>query len=958
MEDKKCGPLIDGGKVAVLRYAENLKSTPLVPATCMHVLTNILYLLSTGETFSESQLSDLFFKITRLFQSKNESLRRMVYLLIRAIKVSDTERFMVTSELSKDVNCQNDLYRGNALRTLSRILDASTAQQQERYLVNALVDKNPFVASAAHICALNLLATAPEVVKRWVNEITESLTSRNPMVQFHALALSFEVKRADNLALQKVVTSLVRAHKSPFAECLLVRYAVQIIRHERTLGLECPKPMMDFIESCLRTRPESVTYEAAKAFCELAEMDDMNRGGSLVFGYDLAPAITVLQIMLTSPKPIVRFAGMRVLQRLSQHRAHVVARCTNDVEPLLNDQNRSVATLALTTLLKTGNEANVDKLVKQISAFVNDISDSFKLEIVNAVKCLCLQYPSKHRLLLAFLSSNLREEGSFELKSEIVEALIELCTKIAALQEPALLHLCEFIEDCEYPSLSAQVLYYLSSAVPRMSSPSKYVRFIYNRLILENTVVRAAGVYALTEIAHQYPPLRNDVMTLLTCCLTDTDDEVRERTNTYWRSLSALEKTGAEKEASVDLLSLDGAAALNPDAAAAAAGTDAASTAASVGALDDLLDPEVDVSVDALCESLQSHLASAQQDTTFDLSSVPERAVYDRERAAAASPGSSPAPLLHTPAGGGGGLDTSSAAGPGSALRRPSDGGASRSAALLENIRSRTSSIVAAADLGPLLSSTKGEPLTEREAEYTVTVVKHFFKDYLLLQLLVTNTMQQQELAQVVAQLTPLEGCGFTILGVEPIPSITFNTTGDALVVLKKNCDERAALAHYCVGGFDAKLTYVVKEEGDDIGIDDAYPLERLYVTTANYVTPCPLRPGEFHGFWDSLEPGKGSGEEDSSFEVVGKFQLSFKALKPAVAALATALNMAPCDKTDEVDTDSSKHTLVLSGSYSGGTQVLCKALVLVDAEKGVLMKLATRCSNEYVCKLMNTVFG
>ena len=46
---------------------------------------------------------------------------------------------------------------------------------------------------------------------------------RGVQVQFHALALLYELKKGDRLALHKVVTSMARnSLKSPMAECLLV----------------------------------------------------------------------------------------------------------------------------------------------------------------------------------------------------------------------------------------------------------------------------------------------------------------------------------------------------------------------------------------------------------------------------------------------------------------------------------------------------------------------------------------------------------------------------------------------------------------------------------------------------------------------------------------------------------------------------------------------------------------
>lgn len=63
-----------------------------------------------------------------------------------------------------------------------------------------------------------------------------------------------------------------------------------------------------------------------------------------------------------------------------------VTTCNVDLENLIADQNRSIATLAITTLLKTGAETSVDRLMKQISTFVSEISDEFKIVVIQAIQ--------------------------------------------------------------------------------------------------------------------------------------------------------------------------------------------------------------------------------------------------------------------------------------------------------------------------------------------------------------------------------------------------------------------------------------------------------------------------------------------------------------------------------------------------------------------------------------------
>ena len=99
------------------------------------------------------------------------------------------------------------------------------------------------------------------------------------------------------------------------------------------------------------------------------------------------------------------------------------------------------------------------------------------------------------------------------------------------LMMSALAHLCEFIEDCEFTKLAVRILHLLGVEGPKTPHPTKYIRYIYNRVVLENAVVRAAAVTALAKfgVGQKDPEVKRSVTVLLTRCLDDTDDEVRDR---------------------------------------------------------------------------------------------------------------------------------------------------------------------------------------------------------------------------------------------------------------------------------------------------------------------------------------------------------------------------------------------------------------------------------------------
>ena len=97
----------------------------------------------------------------------------------------------------------------------------------------------------------------------------------------------------------------------------------------------------------------------------------------------------------------------------------------------------------------------------QIGAFMSDIADEFKIVVVDAVRTLCLKFPAKHRVLMNFLSTVLREDGGFEYKKAIVDSILTLIREIPEAKDAGLAHLCEFIEVrlchvviCEVPGWS------------------------------------------------------------------------------------------------------------------------------------------------------------------------------------------------------------------------------------------------------------------------------------------------------------------------------------------------------------------------------------------------------------------------------------------------------------------------------------------------------------------------
>ena len=280
---------------------------------------------------------------------------------------------------------------------------------------------------------------------------------------------------------------------------------------------------------------------------------------------------------------------------------------------------------------------------------------------------------------MTFLSSMLRDEGGLEYKASIADTIIAIIEDNPDSKEAGLTHLCEFIEDCEHTSLAVRILHLLGKEGPRTKQPSKYIRFIYNRVILENAAVRAAAVSALAHFGATCPDILPNVLVLLQRSQMDTDDEVRDRA-TYFYSVLSRKQDALNRQYILDGLH---------------------------------------VSLVSLERSLMQYVQQPS-DKAFDLKSLPivtnEERKESLDSATRTQAASAPPPAV---------------SGGGAGARLPPT--ATRQDMYIEKL----SAIKQFAEFGPLFKSSTAVELTESETEYVVRCIKHTFLQHVVLQVLV-----------------------------------------------------------------------------------------------------------------------------------------------------------------------------------------------------------------------------
>ncbi|KAM3123978.1 hypothetical protein CJJ07_004070 [Candidozyma auris] len=883
-------------KMAVFQEClQQFNASPVDAKKCRQLLAKLLRLIYQGESFPSQESTTLFFSISKLFQHKNSSLRQLVYLTIKELSATSQDILMVTSSIMKDIQSGSLIYKPNAIRTLSKVLDPTTVSASERLFKNCLVDKNPIVSSAALISSYNLLPIAKDVVKRFTNETLETIQSykqfpsdqfqlheyygasttnlpaNSYMYQYHALGLLYQLRNHDKMSLMKLITSLADgpALKNSLSIIQLIRYINKVLLDDESLITHLHPILAGF----LKHKSDMVELEACKTLIGLQH---------LIKEDDFMNIILTLQKLLSVPRTATRFAAVRLINKISIKHPEKIMVVNLELEGLINDSNRSVSTLAITTLLKTlgvgtvesasaSSSENVDRLISKMTSMMDEITEDFKITIIEAIENLALKFPSKHKKLVSFLSDLLRDDGTLQLKSSIVDALFDLIKFLSdkSAKQLILMNLCEFIEDCEYTELSVRILHLLGDEGPATANPSYYIRHIYNRLVLENSIVRSSAVIALSKFAVQCDEtVAQNVKILLSRCLNDVDDEVRDRASL---SLSFIDSKRPQ-----------------------------------------LVVTEVGFNLAAL-ESKLSHYLNDESNFghKFDIDEIP---LLSKEEQKSLEYNTKIKKLEKTD-------DVeieSEKSSAGTRSKEESQGASDNAQEYLrqQEYAANLSSIPEFAGHGKLTSSSASPLyLTDRENEFVVTVVKHFFVETqkLILQFDVTNTLSSLVLQDVSVVAQPdneLYEEEFTL----PLAELKPEQTGSTYV----SFNTPAIGDDDLLAAFGNTLIYTSKdtidEEGNidpaDEGIEDEYQIDDLEVTAGDFIQP--MYNSNFTSIFDQLP------ESEGSVVTIG----GVSNLENAVNKLKKSLNAMPLDGSDYVPADSTAHVLKLLGKDLWGGKV------------------------------------
>jgi coatomer protein complex subunit gamma len=198
------------------------------------------------------------------------------------------------------------------------------------------------------------------------------------------------------------------------------------------------------------------------------------------------------------------------------------------------------------------------------------------------------------------------------------------------------------------------------------------------------------------------------------------------------------------------------------------------------------------------------------------------------------------------------------------AKKAQANGSAESAAAALQQAQKYTQQLSAIPELkayGNVLKSSQVVELTESETEYVVTAVKHIFKENIVLQFDITNTLPDTVLEEVTVAATPSED--EELLEEEfvvPITQLKTNEPGTVYVAFRKIGDSPFAVTSFTnILRFTSKEIDPTTGEPDANGYEDEYQVEDLELVGSDYVVPA------FSGSFDHVWEQTGANGDEQS---------------------------------------------------------------------------------------------
>ncbi|KAF5140366.1 vesicle coat complex protein sec21 gamma subunit [Vairimorpha ceranae] len=480
---------IKNSENAILQdISEKFNGTSLITRNCIKSINSFLYFLNTKE-MNKDTLNSILILLLKSFQSKELYLKQVVYSTLVEVSKYTDQGFIGINIIVKDYS--QSKIKHKIIKSLFCIIPEEMINDFTKMLKEAFLSNDQNLINSAVIVCLFLLDKNCSKVK----DLFKTLNITDDIYGYHSLNL---LNLSNKILGNNDKGSLrnIFSHKNE-AGILSVRLATKFKKFEL---------FKNFLN--LRISDTYVFFEACKQMSMIKEEYSISYISMICQG---------LRSFLKNGNFYEKFASIKILSKLSTSFPRKIEILNKEIEELLQDTSKSLSMLAISTLLKTGTEETIDRLVKYLPEFMAEMDDNYKIVGLNALYILTTKNSRKLDIFLDFTRKCFLEKGNLNFKLFIVNLLKKLTKNIELLDTVLDIYVC-YLEDSEYHEVSSEILGIMSHEIYKSKNSKKYLLHVYNRLILEDEKIKSAALQCIYNLS--------DKMEISESIFEDNEDEI------------------------------------------------------------------------------------------------------------------------------------------------------------------------------------------------------------------------------------------------------------------------------------------------------------------------------------------------------------------------------------------------------------------------------------------------
>lgn len=445
---------------------KTFNSSPLITRNCIKVINNLMYFLTTKELDSDT-LNSILIYLLKAFQSKEQYLKNVIYTTVIELSKYTDQGFIGINIFVKDY--MTSKIKNKIIRSLFCIVPDEMVYDFTKYLNECFISKSDELINSGVLVGYTLISKNFTKIK----DLYTPLQITDDIHGYQRLAWTNSVNQDIGNCIYKNEAGVIS-----------VRIAVK----KRNYDL-----FKTFLN--LRISDKFVFFEACKQVAEMNEEISVQFISTICQG---------LKKFLKSDNFYEKFSAIKTLSRLSLKYPKNIEILNKEIEDLLQENSKSLTMFTISTLLKTGNEETIDRLMKYLPEFMTEMDDTYKILGLNALLTLTLKNKSRIDAFIEFIKGCILAKGTLNFKMHIIKILNKFITenKVEEIIFERILNIfIIYLEDSEYFEISSEILGILGQQIYKSKNYKKYVMHIYNRLILEDHKIKIPAVQCIFDLS-------------------------------------------------------------------------------------------------------------------------------------------------------------------------------------------------------------------------------------------------------------------------------------------------------------------------------------------------------------------------------------------------------------------------------------------------------------------------